>query len=187
LLTKLGKSAAGRKLKPQGTAQRKPLLHDRVDSLNGSGSDDGSPAAVTRFGAGAAKGRTLAGGRAKSFRVSCEVNKKNMSREAYVALKKEERLAQSAAARANIAAKRCNPKVSRMYGVLGLDSCSPPDADGNNTYEAKSSHNDYKSDFMKGLNIFGKGNPRKGEPSYGLGPKLFMSYPECLQVEHKMD
>ena len=160
MLTKLGgKPGAGqRKLKPQGTvkALRKAFPRDcsnkigEVDSLNGSGSDDGSPvAAVTRFGATSVKGRNQVGGRSVSFRVSCEINKKNMSREAYLSLKKEERQAQSAAARANIEAKRCNPKVSRMYGVLGLDSCAPPDSDGNNVYEAKSTNNDYKSDFMK--------------------------------------
>jgi hypothetical protein len=108
-----------------------------------------------RFGLTSGDGKNQVGGRSASFRVSCEVNKKNMSREEYLSLKKAERLAQSAAARANIAAKRCNPKVSRMYGVLGLDSCSPPDADGNNIYEAKSSNNDYKSKWMKNHYIFG--------------------------------
>jgi hypothetical protein len=66
-----------------------------------------------------------------SFRTSCEANKKNMSREEYVSLKKAERLAQSAAARADIAKKRGKPTASRIYGVLGLDQSTPEDGEGN--------------------------------------------------------
>ena len=64
--------------------------------MNGSGSDNEgrSPGeSGQRFGTADGKGKNQTGGRSMSFRVSCEVNKKNMSREEYVSLKKAERLA----------------------------------------------------------------------------------------------
>lgn len=126
-----------------------------VDGSGGSDDEGRSPGeSGNRFGAGTAKGKRHAGARAMSFKVSCEVNKKSMSREEYLSLKKVERLAQSAAARADIAAKRCNPKVSKMYGVLGLDPSSPPEAGADGVYEVSSNIN---------------ANPRNGSRAYGLG------------------
>lgn len=179
VFAKPGKKPDGRKPKLTGglKALRKPArvgmkaTGAEGGSLNGSGgSDDGarSPGeSGQRFGTAAAKGRRHNGARAMSFKVSCEVNKKNMSREEYLYLKKAERLAQSAAARADIAAKRCNPKVSKMYGVLGLDPSSPPDAEGN-SYEANSNIN---------------ANPRNGNRAYGLGQKLFLTDAERLEAK----
>jgi hypothetical protein len=138
------------------------------EGSGGSDNDGRSPReSAQRFGLGAGKGRRQTGARAMSFKASCEVNKNKMSREEYLSLKKVERLAQSAAARASIEQRKCNPKVSKMYGVLGLDPSSPPEAEGNNIYEAKSANS----------------NTRNGSRAYGLGQKLFMSEAEGIEAK----
>tara|TARA_B110000285_G_scaffold234314_1_gene310812 strand:+ start:2211 stop:2531 length:321 start_codon:yes stop_codon:yes gene_type:complete len=98
------------------------------------------------------------------------MDKKNMSREEYVARKKAERQAQSAAARADIAKKRLHPKTSRIYGVLGLDPCSPEDAEGGMAYEAKNSNSN-----------------NRNNKAYGLGQKLFLNDGQRLEAKLQWD